>query len=96
MFDVIEKFFQNCIHTFSKDLLCCKLGFCTFKPFRLCPPSTAAYHEISMIVTVMTRYILWGDDQVEPDSKTTGDFLLAGSLSSSSGTFGPINSGLCS
>lgn len=44
----------------------------------------------------MTKYILWGDDQIEPDSKTAGDFLLAESLSSSSGTFGPINSGLCS
>ena len=33
------------------------------------------------LLTVMTENILSGNDQVEPDSKTTDDILLIGKLS---------------
>ena len=51
---------------------------------------------MSVIIIVMTEYILRGIDQVEPDSKITGDILLAESLSAGNGLSGPVNSGLCS
>lgn len=57
--------------------------------------STAACPGMSVIIIVMTEYILRGDDQVEPDSKITGHVLFAW-LSVDDGLFGPINAGLCS
>ena len=51
---------------------------------------------MNKIITVMTEYILRGNDQVEPDSKITGDILLAVRLSADDGLFEPIDSDLCS
>lgn len=59
------------------------------------PISTAACPGMSVIIIVMTEYVLRGDDQVEPDSKITGHLLFAW-LSVDDGLFGRINAGLCS
>lgn len=56
--------------------------------------STAACPGMSVIIIVMTEYILRGDDQVEPDSKITGHLFAW--LSVDDGLFGRINAGLCS
>ena len=43
---------------------------------------------MSMIVIVMTEYILRGDNQVEPDSEIIRDVLFAW-ISAGDGLFGP-------
>ena len=50
--------------------------------------SKVACPGMSMIVIVMTEYILGGDNQVEPDSEIIRDILFAW-ISAGDGLFGP-------